>query len=336
MPTYLVHGFRWNRGNIRVYIILNDLDDATAEWLMAPPTSNALLNSFYTQFDFLPPSSPGPVDLSPGPSPTEPSPPPAKPRPRTLTKKNKRSMISLKSPSHKHSSSLTLRKAKSDADGQNNFNNLESKTPHSRTPSGATNHNSHALKVEVEKPLRFNQWSVVKLVEQYDPEDLKTLSQPWAYVSDYMVEVGLGVSISEEMKKYEDKIREEEEVPCDAEQLGISAREIRKRNKRAGWFNKLRENLETEAQMGWFVVVCGDEERWAPPMDLSDGMQSAESEIEDSPVKTPKSPGFRGFFRRKSAQPETGGTGSNGVGRRGVSRGDDSTYGSVRNNNVKS
>ncbi|ESZ99152.1 hypothetical protein SBOR_0473 [Sclerotinia borealis F-4128] len=334
MPTYLVHGFRWHRTNIRIYVILNDLDDATSEWVMAPPTSNALLNSFYTKFDFLPPSSPGPIDLSPEPSPTESSPPLAKTPPRTLTKKDKRSMISLKSPSHKHKSSPALRNANSN--GQNNFINPESETSHGRClSSGATNQNSYALQ-GVEKPPRFNQWSVVKLVEQYDPEDLKTLSQPWAYVSDYMIEVGLGVSVSEEVKKYEDKIQEEEVIPCDAEKLGMSAREIRRKNKRAGWFDKLREQLETKEQMGWFVVVCGDEERWAPPIDLSDEMQSAETEIEDSPVRTLKSIGFRDFFRRKTVRPETGGAGTEGMDRRGYIRGDDSTYGSVMNNNTRS
>ncbi|KAB8301325.1 hypothetical protein EYC80_003206 [Monilinia laxa] len=335
MPTYLVHGFRWQRANIRIYIILNDLDDATSEWVMAPPTSNALLNSFYTQFDFLPPSSPGPIDLTPEPSPTESSPPPpAKSPPRTLTKKNKRSMISLKSPSRRPKSSSALMKANSN--GNSNFTSLGPETLHFRSPSGPTDQNPLAMQIkELEKPLRFNQWSVVKFVEQYDPEDLKTLSQPWAYVSDYMVEVGLGVSISEEMKKYDDKIKEEEFIPCDAEQLGISAREIRRKNKRAGWFNKLREKLDAGEQMGWFVVVCGDEERCAPPMDLSDGMQSAESEIEELQVRRPKSAGFREFFRWKTAPSENNNVGSNGVNGRGLSRGDGSSYGSVKNTSVK-
>lgn len=332
MPTYLVHGFRWHRRNIRIHIILNDLDDAASEWVMAPPTSNALLNSFYTQFDFLPPSCPGPIDLSPEPSPTEPDCPPARSPQRTLTKKNKRSMISLKSPSHKHKSSLVLRQARSN--GQNDSSHSRSETSHSISPSGVTNLNSQAPQAkEVDRSLRFNQWSVVKLVEQYDPEDLTTLSQPWAYVSDYMIEVGSGASISEEVTKYEAKISEEEYLPHDAEKMGISAREIRKKTQRAGWFEKLKEKLEPGQQMGWFVVVCGDEERWAPPVDSSDEMQRAESGIEDSPVKTPKSARLRGFFRRKTAKPASNGSGSNGVNGRGFGHGDDSTHELVKNNN---
>jgi hypothetical protein len=45
MPTYLVHGFRWPRPLIRIHIILQDLDDAAAEWLMAPATTRALLHN---------------------------------------------------------------------------------------------------------------------------------------------------------------------------------------------------------------------------------------------------------------------------------------------------
>jgi hypothetical protein len=45
MPTYLLHGFRWPRPLIRIHIILQNLDDAAAEWLMAPPTTKALIHN---------------------------------------------------------------------------------------------------------------------------------------------------------------------------------------------------------------------------------------------------------------------------------------------------
>lgn len=48
MPTYLIHGFRWPRPLIRIHIILQNLDDAAAEWLMAPATTTALLDNFHT------------------------------------------------------------------------------------------------------------------------------------------------------------------------------------------------------------------------------------------------------------------------------------------------
>ncbi|KEQ86658.1 hypothetical protein M438DRAFT_253800, partial [Aureobasidium pullulans EXF-150] len=46
MPTYLIHGFRWPRPLVRIHIILQNLDDAAAEWLIAPATTETLLDNF--------------------------------------------------------------------------------------------------------------------------------------------------------------------------------------------------------------------------------------------------------------------------------------------------
>lgn len=46
MPTYLLHGFRWPRPLIRIHIILQNLEDSAAEWLMAPKTTLELLQNF--------------------------------------------------------------------------------------------------------------------------------------------------------------------------------------------------------------------------------------------------------------------------------------------------
>ncbi|MCJ1257037.1 hypothetical protein MMC24_004862 [Lignoscripta atroalba] len=45
MPVYLVHGFRWPRAAIRIHIILNNVEDAAAEYIMSPTTSAALMNN---------------------------------------------------------------------------------------------------------------------------------------------------------------------------------------------------------------------------------------------------------------------------------------------------
>lgn len=48
MPVYMVYGFRWPRAGftgIRVYIVLNNLEDATAEYIQQPVTHELLLNS---------------------------------------------------------------------------------------------------------------------------------------------------------------------------------------------------------------------------------------------------------------------------------------------------
>lgn len=48
MPVYLLHGFRWPRTAIRIHIILNNIDDAAAEWISSSTTSSALLESLRT------------------------------------------------------------------------------------------------------------------------------------------------------------------------------------------------------------------------------------------------------------------------------------------------
>jgi hypothetical protein len=49
MPVYRVHGFRWPRGgipSIRVFIVLNNLDDAAAEYIQQKRTSGLILDAF--------------------------------------------------------------------------------------------------------------------------------------------------------------------------------------------------------------------------------------------------------------------------------------------------
>ena len=48
MPVYILHGFRWPRSGfngIRVYIIVNNLDDAAAEYIQTPHSRAAILDS---------------------------------------------------------------------------------------------------------------------------------------------------------------------------------------------------------------------------------------------------------------------------------------------------
>jgi hypothetical protein len=141
MPTYLLHGFRWPRPLIRIHIILQNLDDAAAEWLVAPDTTRALLRNFNELYPDMMSGLPG---------------------------------------------------------------------------------------------LRF--------VEQYDPNDLSSAaaSQPFAYVADTVEEVKLGIALEEVTTR------------------GIS-------NEQWNAMCELRDKLTPEENIGWYMVVCGDEERWAPP-----------------------------------------------------------------------
>jgi hypothetical protein len=140
MPVYFIHGFRWPRALIRIHIILHNLEDSAAEWLVAPSTTAEMLD---------------------------------------------------------------------------NFNHL------------------YPDSMEHLKQLRF--------VEQYDPDDTAagSGSQPYAYVADVVEEVKLGVDVDEIRGKG---------VPNDQ------------------WaaIMELRDQLAPEEKVAWYIVVCGDEERWAP------------------------------------------------------------------------
>ncbi|KAK0764441.1 hypothetical protein N5P37_003843 [Trichoderma harzianum] len=54
MPTYLCHGFRWTRRLIRIWVIMEDLDDAAPDWITGRTTSAVILERFATKFNYLP------------------------------------------------------------------------------------------------------------------------------------------------------------------------------------------------------------------------------------------------------------------------------------------
>ncbi|KAH7160301.1 AorFlbE-like protein [Dactylonectria estremocensis] len=75
MPTYLCHGFRWHRRDLRVYVILNDIEDAASNWVVGPATSFAILSHFHARFNFLPDPAPLPLDVVVKPRPSTERPP---------------------------------------------------------------------------------------------------------------------------------------------------------------------------------------------------------------------------------------------------------------------
>ncbi|KAF2730873.1 hypothetical protein EJ04DRAFT_28880 [Polyplosphaeria fusca] len=189
MPTWLVHGFRWPRSLIRIHVILQNLDDAAPEWLLAPATSAALLANFSVLYPDIMPSLPS---------------------------------------------------------------------------------------------LRF--------IEQYDPNDLVSKDQPYAYVCDQVHEVTLGVDVDDVRGK------------------GVA-------NEAWEALVELRDKIAPGEKVGWFVVVCGDVERWAPPFDESDEAESQISpnsqrsstvRIEDDQdavsTETKRPKGIKKWFRAKKSK----------------------------------
>lgn len=57
MPVYMLHGFRWPRAGftgIRVYIVLHNLEEAAAEYIQQPLTTELIAESFHkTQADLV-------------------------------------------------------------------------------------------------------------------------------------------------------------------------------------------------------------------------------------------------------------------------------------------
>ncbi|KAH6643669.1 hypothetical protein C7974DRAFT_324566 [Boeremia exigua] len=158
MPTWLVHGFRWPRAQVRIHTILQNLDDVAPEWLMAPATQACLHTNFNQQW-------PAIVARLPG--------------------------------------------------------------------------------------LRF--------IEQYDPDDLTVKDQPYAYVCDQVHDIRLGIDIDDARG---DQVSDD--------QLAAIA--------------ELRDKVTPDAKLGWFVVVNGDVERWAPPLEDEDEL--ADEDDEDAETKT--------------------------------------------------
>ncbi|VUC22102.1 unnamed protein product [Clonostachys rosea] len=91
-----------------------------------------------------------------------------------------------------------------------------------------------------EDPVLINdEWSAVKLLEEYAPRESLEHCRPHAYVADYAVRVELSAGVTEEITRYE-RI---------AQERGDNS-----------WFEQLRDALEKDEEIGWFVVVNGDED----------------------------------------------------------------------------
>ncbi|KAF2640361.1 hypothetical protein P280DRAFT_499063 [Massarina eburnea CBS 473.64] len=95
----------------------------------------------------------------------------------------------------------------------------------------------------------------LRFIEQYDPDDLSAADQPYAYVCDQVHDIRLGVDVDE----------------------------VRSKGVAGDTWNalvELRNELAPGEKLGWFVVVNGDVERWAPPAS-DDGEVGEVGEVEE-------------------------------------------------------
>ncbi|KAI2621457.1 hypothetical protein GGS26DRAFT_569318 [Hypomontagnella submonticulosa] len=265
MPTYLCHGFRWHRRSIRYFVVIQNVDDAAPEWIVARHSSVALLDQFYELFDFLPPCK-EPTRI-PSPSPNRAN----KPFPTSNGDTHVRT--------HSHGGQDKKEKNTQIENGENGNGSQQSKsTNRSKTlrklnttqqPDDTTTQRSPDS-AEPDDSISFNQWSVVKFLEEFDPSDLSVVSGEWAYVADYVVRVDTSVSVTEEISRYEARMKTDRNKAMSGPSDEAGRRIQTIGNKKAGWFEKLRDQLQRSETIRWYVVVCGDEDR--------DGHELAENE----------------------------------------------------------
>lgn len=233
MPTYLCHGFRWQRRSVRVFVVVQNLDDASPEWIIPARSSQCILESFYDLFDFLPYCAPPPRSGS---------------------------------GSAANSDDESQRRDSCGA-GYDQVRRSRSDQP---VPSSAP---LNVPGMAVEDELKAQNWSAVKLLEEYDPLRLDEVSRPYAYVADYAVRIDLSVSVFDEMARYEDRLRDARDPPITgpSDECGPANRSKRKGSKKqqqqggggssTGWLEKLRDQLQRGEEIRWYVVVNGDEVR---------------------------------------------------------------------------
>ncbi|KAI1379497.1 hypothetical protein F4677DRAFT_334270 [Hypoxylon crocopeplum] len=273
MPTYLCHGFRWHRRSIRYFVVIQNVDDAAPEWIVARPSSVALLDQFYELFDFLPPSSHPARSLSPS--------------PHRVHNGFPTSNGHTHSRNHSYGGQGHKEKNSRLGNGENRNSTQQSRASDCGRPSGQlttikqrddTSSLPSPQTPETGDGIPFNNWSVVKFLEEFDPSDLSVVSGPWAYVADYVVRVDTSVSVADEISRYEAKIKTEPNKP-----MGNISDEAGRRvntfgNKKAGWLEKLRDQLQRSESIRWYVVVCGDEERSGLEMEeVGDGEGTKDS-----------------------------------------------------------
>jgi len=89
-------------------------------------------------------------------------------------------------------------------------------------------------------------------------------SGPWAYVADYVVRVSTSVSIADEMFRYEARMKRDPNKAMHGSSEEYGRKVFGAGSKKAGWLEKLRDQLQRGESIRWYVVVCGDEERYNP------------------------------------------------------------------------
>ncbi|KAI1321711.1 hypothetical protein F5Y16DRAFT_65999 [Xylariaceae sp. FL0255] len=278
MPTYLCHGFRWHRQSVRYFIAKHDVEDGATEWIVAPRSQDALLERFYELYDFLPPLTP-----------TQQPPQRHRYRRHQYAPSNDSSYVSRTSSSeHRPSEDLKF-------SNENGTKTRSSSKSLSRPQTGARDETTQFAPVftpPLLSPLSlnddatnyFNDFSPIKMLEEFDPKDESRVSGPWAYVADHVIKVSTSVSIADEMFQYEARTKRDPNKAMQGPSDEYGRKVLGGGSKKAGWFEKLRDQLQRGESIRWYVVVCGDEER-ENPSGYDDDDELLEEDEEDEYVQ---------------------------------------------------
>lgn len=277
MPTYLCRGFRWKRRSIRVFVVIQNLDDAAPEWVIKRGSARSLIEALYSLFDFLPEYTDPPKRTN--------SP---EPRSCSLTGPSERTGGSTSqgraaaaqqnqgpyyhgrnqenptAPGPRRQSSNSSRKRRDPVPQSTHVYHTPSSPPSSQPRSPTSNYESQRDSLD---PVLAQDWSPVKLLEEYDPNNLQEVSRPYAYVADYVQRVDSSCSIVEEIAKYEQQVRPSPNsaVTRQYSRGSPNGEQVSTRLKSGtGWLEQLRDQLQRDEEIQWYVVVNGDEERVWP------------------------------------------------------------------------
>ncbi|KAG8167990.1 hypothetical protein KVR01_003679 [Diaporthe batatas] len=294
MPTYLCHGFRWKRRSIRVYVVLQNLDDAAPEWIVKRGSPRSLIESFYNLFDFLPECTFPPTRRSSF-APRTYSQPHSLDRNSSIaadddddaashyTARSARGRSTSQSRTVVAQQSQPHLQSHQDKDRErecSNSSRKRSKSEISRKPLPPTTHAppgyqapahqappsppssqpqfaaslSHASDAATADPVLAQDWSPVKVLEEHDPANLDEVSRPYAYVADYVQRIDASCSIVEEIARYEHMVRASREPAV----TGPSSDET---------LNGKRDTARLGGRAGWFEQLRdqlqrGEEIRW--------------------------------------------------------------------------
>ncbi|KAI0594372.1 hypothetical protein F4775DRAFT_432341 [Biscogniauxia sp. FL1348] len=287
MPTYLCHGFRWHRRSIRYFILIQDIEDAAPDWVVAPQCSAALIENLYELFDFLPTRT--------LPQPRSKSPPSQGTTHRHTLSKDSSSRSRTSSTDHRGSEERVDLNGKDKKAGNRNSSRKRSISSLRRPKTSARDDALPPLPPLPPPPLisppileddengYFNTVSAVQLLEEFDPRDESRVSGPWAYVADYAVRIDTSVSVVEEMNRYETQMKADQNKAMGGGSSDETGRRVSTTgNKKAGWLEKLRDELQRGESIRWYVVVCGDEERDPDPTPYAEDEEEEEYEASSS------------------------------------------------------